>query len=47
MQVFQARVDYLSMDGFGGVKHFGVWPLRMAAQSCFGTDAPWLHKDAS
>lgn len=33
-----AQDDYLSMDGFGGVKHYGVWPLRMAAQSCFGTD---------
>lgn len=21
-----------------GVKHFGVWPLSAAAQSCFGTD---------
>jgi catechol 2,3-dioxygenase-like lactoylglutathione lyase family enzyme len=30
--------DYLSMDGFPGVKHFGVWPLAQAAQSCFGTD---------
>jgi catechol 2,3-dioxygenase-like lactoylglutathione lyase family enzyme len=30
--------NYLSMDGFDGAKHFGVWPLRMAAQSCFGSD---------
>lgn len=29
---------YLSADNLDGVKHFGVWPLRMAAQSCFGTD---------
>jgi catechol 2,3-dioxygenase-like lactoylglutathione lyase family enzyme len=28
--------DYIAMDGFGGVKHFGVWPLADAAQSCFG-----------
>lgn len=28
--------DYLSMDGFPGVKHFGVWPLAQAAESCFG-----------
>jgi catechol 2,3-dioxygenase-like lactoylglutathione lyase family enzyme len=27
--------DYLSMDRFEGANHFGVWPLRMAAQSCF------------
>jgi catechol 2,3-dioxygenase-like lactoylglutathione lyase family enzyme len=30
--------DYLSVDNFPGIKHFGVWPLRMAAQSCFGQD---------
>jgi len=30
--------DYLSMDRFEGANHFGVWPLAMAAQSCFGTD---------
>jgi catechol 2,3-dioxygenase-like lactoylglutathione lyase family enzyme len=28
--------DYLAVDGFGGVKHLGVWPLADAAQSCFG-----------
>ena len=28
--------DYVAMDGFGGVKHFGVWPLADAAESCFG-----------
>lgn len=30
--------DYLSVDRFDGAHHFGVWPLRMAAQSCFGSD---------
>ena len=34
----KAMDDYLSLDNFDGAKHFGVWPLRMAAQSCFGTD---------
>lgn len=29
--------EYLAVDGFGGVKHLGVWPLADAAQSCFGT----------
>ena len=24
------------MDDFGGAKHFGVWPLADAAESCFG-----------
>lgn len=30
--------NYIAVDGFGGVKHLGVWPLADAAQSCFGTD---------
>jgi catechol 2,3-dioxygenase-like lactoylglutathione lyase family enzyme len=29
--------DYLAVDGFGGTKHLGVWPLAEAAESCFGT----------
>lgn len=35
----KAQDEYLSMDNYEGAKHFGVWPLRMAAQACFGTDA--------
>jgi catechol 2,3-dioxygenase-like lactoylglutathione lyase family enzyme len=35
--------DYVAMDGFGGVKHFGVWPLADAAESCFGTRAWPAH----
>jgi hypothetical protein len=27
---------YYFMDKFPGANHFGVWPLEMAAQSCFG-----------
>lgn len=30
--------DYIAMDKFDGAKHFGVWPLQAAAQSCFGRD---------
>lgn len=30
--------DYRFMDQFPGANHFGVWPLTMAAQSCFGQD---------
>jgi hypothetical protein len=30
--------DYRFMDNFPGANHFGVWPLKMAAQSCFGRD---------
>jgi catechol 2,3-dioxygenase-like lactoylglutathione lyase family enzyme len=29
--------DYVAMDDFPGAKHFGVWTLADAAQSCFGT----------
>jgi len=34
---FRQLDDYLYVDGLDGAKHFGVWPLAMAAQSCFGT----------
>lgn len=30
--------DYASSEEIEGSKHFGVWPLTAAAQSCFGTD---------
>jgi catechol 2,3-dioxygenase-like lactoylglutathione lyase family enzyme len=29
--------DYLAVDGWGDVRHLGVWPLADAAQACFGT----------
>ena len=29
--------DYPATDALDGVKHFGLWNLREAAQSCFGT----------
>lgn len=28
---------YLHTDGLEGVKHFAVWPLSQAAESCFGS----------
>jgi catechol 2,3-dioxygenase-like lactoylglutathione lyase family enzyme len=31
--------DYVFTDSIDGVRHFGLWPLSHAAQSCFGTDA--------
>ena len=31
--------DYLSMERFEGVNHFGVWTLTKAAQSCFGSES--------
>jgi hypothetical protein len=33
-----ANGDYYSSEEVGGSKHFGVWPLREAAQACFGSD---------
>jgi catechol 2,3-dioxygenase-like lactoylglutathione lyase family enzyme len=29
--------DYYFSEAVAGAKHFGVWPLAEAAQSCFGT----------
>ena len=29
---------YLHTDRLDGVKHFALWPLAQAAESCFGTD---------
>ena len=30
--------DYLHSDAVPGTRHFGIWPLREAAQACFGAD---------
>ena len=30
---------YLHTEGLGGVKMFALWPLSLAAESCFGKDA--------
>ncbi|EQD47570.1 Glyoxalase/bleomycin resistance protein/dioxygenase [mine drainage metagenome] len=29
---------YLHTGGLDGVKHFALWPLAQAAESCFGAD---------
>lgn len=31
------RDGYFMTEKLDGVKHFGIWPLIQAAQSCFGT----------
>ena len=31
--------DYIAMGNVDGARHFGVWPLREAARSCFGRDS--------
>src|SRR5690242_11134229 len=30
--------DYLHSEHIDGAKHFGIWPLRQAAQACFGSE---------
>ncbi len=35
--------DYVAVDGWGDVRHLGVWPLADAARSCFGTSAWPAH----
>src|SRR4051794_23229614 len=30
--------EYLHSEDIEGAKHFGVWPLRQAAQACFASD---------
>ena len=30
--------EYVFSETLPGVKHLGLWPLKHAAQSCFGTD---------
>ena len=32
--------DYVHTENLDGTKHFGVWPLREAAEACFGR-ADW------
>lgn len=29
--------DYVHSEAIEGTKHFGVWPLRQAAEACFGS----------
>jgi catechol 2,3-dioxygenase-like lactoylglutathione lyase family enzyme len=35
---FQKEGDYLHTGKLNGVKHFALWPLSQAAQSCFGSE---------
>ncbi len=36
---FKKEADgYLYTDGLDGAKHFALWPVAQAAESCFGTD---------
>jgi len=35
---FEKNGDYLHTGNLKGVKHFALWPLSQAAQSCFGSE---------
>ncbi|HEV7125988.1 MAG TPA: VOC family protein [Ktedonobacterales bacterium] len=35
---FEGDASYLFTHQLDGVKHFALWPLAAAAQSCFGTE---------
>ncbi len=35
---FERDGDYLHTDKVEGVKHFALWPLSQAAESCFGSE---------
>jgi catechol 2,3-dioxygenase-like lactoylglutathione lyase family enzyme len=39
IKLAEAAPSYWTNDDLDGVKHFGLWPLSQAAESCFGTDA--------
>ncbi len=34
---FEQNGDYYHTEALEGVKHFAVWPLAQAAESCFGS----------
>ncbi|KAA9000585.1 glyoxalase [Affinibrenneria salicis] len=36
LQAMPGNEDYLLTDRLDGVKHFSLWPLAQASQSCFG-----------
>lgn len=35
----EGQGGYLHTDAVPGVKHFALWPLSQAAESCFGTES--------
>ena len=54
LKAMESESDYFLAEGIDGVRHFGLWPLSSAAQSCFGkqewpSDMPtpnaWLEFD--
>jgi catechol 2,3-dioxygenase-like lactoylglutathione lyase family enzyme len=54
LTAMEGNADYYHGEGIEGVKHFAIWPLDQAAQSCFGrsswptnipTPGSWLELD--
>lgn len=54
LKAMEGNPDYYHGEGIDGVKHFAVWPLEQAAESCFGksswpdtlpTPSSWLEFD--
>lgn len=39
IELKEAAPDYLVGEALEGVKHFALWPLAHAAESCFGKDS--------
>jgi len=39
LPLHQLDGDYFASEEIDGCKHFGVWPLSQAAESCFGTSS--------
>ncbi len=37
LEAMEDEPDYLHTGELGGTKHFALWPLAAAAESCFGT----------
>ena len=45
LQAPMAASDYVFTETLGGAKHFAVWPLQDAAESCFGLSTwPESHR---
>ncbi len=36
LKAMTGNEDYMHAEGLDGVKHFALWPLNQAAESCFG-----------
>nr|WP_113867387.1 glyoxalase [Brenneria salicis]NMN91977.1 hypothetical protein [Brenneria salicis ATCC 15712 = DSM 30166]RBP61284.1 hypothetical protein DES54_12426 [Brenneria salicis ATCC 15712 = DSM 30166]RLM30287.1 glyoxalase [Brenneria salicis ATCC 15712 = DSM 30166] len=56
LKPLEGNRDYLVTDALDGVKHFALWPLEQASESCFGreqwpTELPvpqsWLEFEVS